>query len=76
VTNTGPSVVSAGLGVSPGSSVTGFPPRVVLDTVHVADATAATAQTDLTTAYNDAAARTPATSLRRRRRRRVNSSKG
>jgi hypothetical protein len=46
VTNTGPTVVGGDLGVSPGSSVTGFP----LGTTHVADATAVTAQTDLTTA--------------------------
>jgi hypothetical protein len=55
VTNTGPSVVSADLGVSPGSSVTGFPPGVVLGTVHAADATlarngAVTLDTDTITA--------------------------
>jgi hypothetical protein len=50
VTNTGPTVVGGDLGVSPGSSVTGFPPGTVLGTTHVADATAVTAQTDLTTA--------------------------
>jgi ice-binding like protein len=56
VTNTGPTVVGGDLGVSPGSSVTGFPPGTVLGTTHVADAAAATAQTDLTTAYNDPSA--------------------
>ena len=61
VTNTGPTVVSGDLGVSPGTSVTGFPPGTVGGTVHAGDATAAAAQTDLTTAYNDAAGRTPAT---------------
>ena len=56
VTNTGPSVVTGELGVSPGSSVTGFPPGVVvLGTIHTADATAAQAQADLTAAYNAAA---------------------
>jgi hypothetical protein len=63
VTNTGPTVVGGDLGVSPGSSVTGFPPGTVLGTTHVADATAVTAQTDLTTAYNDAAGRTPTASV-------------
>jgi Ice-binding-like len=49
------------LGVSPGTAVTGFPPGVVTNgSIHSADAVAAQAQNDLTTAYNDAAGRTPA----------------
>src|SRR5690242_3592857 len=56
VTNTGPSVVNGNVGVSPGSAVTGFPPGAVVGgAIHAADGTAALAQTDLTTAYNDAA---------------------
>ncbi len=59
VTNTGPSIVNGNLGVSPGTAVTGFPPgSVVGGSIHAADATAALAQNDLTTAYNDAAGRT------------------
>ena len=58
VTNTGPTAVTGDLGVSPGAAVTGFPPGTVSGTIHAADATAATAKTDLTTAYNDAAGRT------------------
>jgi len=59
VTNTGPTVVNGNVGVSPGSSVTGFPPGVVAGgSIHAADAQAAQAQVDLTTAYN-AAAGTP-----------------
>jgi len=57
VTNTGPSVINGDLGVSPGSAVTGFPPGIVNGTVHAADAVAGQAQSDLTTAYNDAAGR-------------------
>jgi hypothetical protein len=58
VTNTGPSVISGSLGVSPGTAVTGFPPGVVLNgSVHAADATAGQAQRDVTTAYNDVAGR-------------------
>ncbi|WP_342216230.1 ice-binding family protein [Nocardia abscessus] len=61
VTNTGPTTVSGDLGVSPGSAVTGFPPgQVINGTMHIADAVALQAQNDLTTAYNDAAGRTPA----------------
>ena len=64
VTNTNPSVISGDLGVSPGTAVTGFPPGVVTNgTIHAADAVAAQAQADLTTAYNDAAGRTPPTEV-------------
>lgn len=54
VTNTGASVISGNLGVSPGTSVTGFPPGIVMPpgTIHAADAVAAQAQVDLTAAYN------------------------
>lgn len=60
VTNTGPSVISGDLGVSPGNAVTGFPPgQVNAGTIHAADAVALQAKNDLTTAYNDAAGRGP-----------------
>jgi hypothetical protein len=59
VTNTATTDVSGDLGVSPSSSVVGFPPGVVAGTIHAGDATAAQAQADLVLAYNDAAARTP-----------------
>ena len=55
VTNTGPTVVNGSLGVSPGSSVTGFPPGVVNGVIHSADATAGAAQTAATAAYNELA---------------------
>jgi hypothetical protein len=56
VTNTGPTVVTGSLGVSPGSAVTGFPPGTVVGgSIHAADAVAAQAQSDLTIAYNTAA---------------------
>jgi hypothetical protein len=61
VTNTGPSTVNGNVGVSPGTSVTGFPPGVVIGgTIHSNDAVAVQAQNDLTTAYNSIAA-TPCT---------------
>lgn len=59
VTNTGPSVITGDLGVSPGTAVTGFPPGSVTGTIHSADAVAAQAKLDLTTAYLDAAGRVP-----------------
>ncbi len=57
VTNTGPSTVQGDLGVSPGSAVTGFPPGVVSGgVIHAADVVAASAQLDVVSAYNAAAA--------------------
>src|SRR5580765_1491410 len=58
VTNTGVSAIAGDLGLSPGISVTGFPPGMLAGTMHVTDPTAAQAQLDLTAAYNDAAGRT------------------
>jgi hypothetical protein len=63
VTNTGPTTVDGNLGVSPGTAVSGFPPGTVNGTIHAADAVAAQAQSDLTTAYNDAAGRTGAVTV-------------
>jgi hypothetical protein len=61
VTNTGATTVNGNVGVSPGTSVTGFPPGVVVGgTIHSNDAVAVQAQNDLTTAYNNIAA-TPCT---------------
>jgi hypothetical protein len=52
VTNTNtPTVVTGNLGVSPGSSVTGFPPGIVTGTIHAADGVAAGAQAELTQLY-------------------------
>ena len=56
VTNTGPSIITGNLGVSPGTAVTGFPPGTVVGgSIHAADAVAAQAQADNTTAYGDLA---------------------
>src|SRR6266852_8560168 len=57
VTNTGATTVTGDLGVSPGTAVTGFPPGTVTGTTHAGDPAAAQAQSDLTTAFNDAAGR-------------------
>lgn len=59
VTNTGSSVLSSDLGVSPGTAITGFPPGISLGTTHAGDAQALQAQSDLTIAYDDAAGRAP-----------------
>ncbi|WP_405581450.1 ice-binding family protein [Streptomyces sp. NBC_01190] len=58
VTNTGLSTITGDLGVSPGVSVTGFPPgQVVNGAIHVSDAAAAAAHADLAATYADAAGR-------------------
>jgi hypothetical protein len=62
VTNTGNSVITGDLGVSPGTACTGLPapctgggPGTVSGTIHLHDAAAIQAQSDLTTAYGVAA---------------------
>jgi hypothetical protein len=58
VTSTGATTITGDLGLSPGTSVGGFPPGVLVGTQHVNDAIANQSKLDLTTAYNDAAGRT------------------
>ena len=59
VTNTGASILNASLGLSPGTSITGFPPGLVVApaTIETATPAALQAQSDLTAAYLDAAGR-------------------
>jgi hypothetical protein len=59
VTNTGNSVLNGSLGLSPGTSITGFPPGIVNAPGVVENTTPAAmqAQLDLTAAYVDAAGR-------------------
>lgn len=58
VSSTGATVITGDLGLSPGTSVGGFPPGILNGTQHVNDAIANQAKLDLTAAYNDAAGRT------------------
>ena len=57
VTNVGATLLVGDLGVSPGTELMGFPPGLVIGTIHSDDAIASQAQTDLTAAYVDAANR-------------------
>ena len=57
VVNTGETVLSGDLGVSPSIDISGFPPGIVNGATHAGDSQAAQAQTDLLTAYNNAAGR-------------------
>lgn len=58
VTNAGATSVTGDLGVSPGTSVTGFGPGTVTNgSIHAGDPVAAQAQSDLAIAYGNAAGR-------------------
>ena len=64
ITNTGTTTITGDIGVSPGSSITGGAPLMVLNgTSHVADAVALGAQAALGTAFDNAAGQTPATAI-------------
>jgi Ice-binding-like len=63
VTNNGPSVVVGDVGVSPGSAITGFPPGIVLGTIHAGDPVAVQAQSDAAVAYNNLAGQACGTNL-------------
>lgn len=52
VTNTGPTVLTGDLGLSPGTSITGFPPGIVNGTIHATDGAAMTAQANALSGYN------------------------
>jgi hypothetical protein len=62
VTNTGPSWITGEVGLSPGTSVTGFPPGTS-GHQDIADGAAVQAMLDLTTAYNNAAGATTTATL-------------
>jgi len=57
VTNTGESIVTGDLGISPGKAITGFPPGKITGSTHTANAHALDAHTDLQAAYDVAAAK-------------------
>lgn len=62
VTSAGVSTITGDIGVSPGTSVTGFGPgegTVTGGSIHAGDSVAAQAHADLATAYDVAVARTP-----------------
>ena len=67
ITNTGPTTINgdAGgdVGLYPGTSFTGQADVTLSGTVHLADSAASVAKDDLVTAYNDAAGRTPVTTI-------------
>jgi hypothetical protein len=63
ITNTGPTTIYGDVGTYPTPSETGFGSVTIVGTNHGADAVTQQAKTDLLTAYNDAAGRTPVTTI-------------
>jgi Ice-binding-like len=63
ITNTGNSVLTGDISLSPGTSIVGFPPGTASGTTDAADALSLAAQTSATAAYVVAASKTPFTTL-------------
>lgn len=58
ITNTGATVINGDLGLSPGTSVGGFPPGILNGTLHINNAIANQSKLDIAAAYNNAKDRT------------------
>src|SRR6202040_552065 len=64
VTNTGPTLITGNLGVSPGSAITGFPPGTVTNgAIHSNGALAVQAHADAFAAYTTLVGQVPTTNL-------------
>lgn len=63
ITNTGPTTVIGNIGSFPTPAMTGFASVSLTGSIHAADAVAQAAQISLSSAYTDAAARTPLVSF-------------
>jgi type VI secretion system secreted protein VgrG len=63
ITNTGSTTITGDVGTHPTAAMTGFGTVAITGATHPADAVAQQAKTDLTTAYNTAAAATPTTAV-------------
>lgn len=63
ITNSGPTVITGDIGLSPGTSITGSPPGIVIGTIHNSDVLAGQAQSDANSAYNTLAGLTTTSNL-------------
>lgn len=57
ISNTGATTITGDIGLSPGSSIGGFPPGIYTGVKHINDGVATQAKLDLLAAYNNAAGR-------------------
>jgi hypothetical protein len=63
ITNTGNTIINGDVSLDPGTSMTGFPPGIVNGSIHINDTVSAQARTDLLTAFNEAKALPPGTTI-------------
>ena len=63
ITNTGPTTINGDVGTFPTTAETGFGSVTIIGTNHGGDGVTQLAKNDLVTAYNDAAGRTPVTTV-------------
>lgn len=63
ITNTGPTVITGDVGLSPGTAITGFPPGLASGSVTSADAASLAAQNSSTAAFGVASGETPFTAI-------------
>jgi hypothetical protein len=63
ITNTGPTVITGDVGLSPGTAITGFPPGLASGSVTSADAASLAAQNSSTAAFGVASGETPFTAV-------------
>jgi len=62
ITNTGSTIINGGIGLTPGTSITGFPPGIS-GNQDIASAVAILAQNDLVTLWNEVSGKTPVTTI-------------
>jgi hypothetical protein len=64
ITNTGNSIITGDIGLTPGTAITGFPPGIITGSIHVNDADTAAARIAILAVYDSLWAQTcPATDL-------------
>jgi hypothetical protein len=63
ITSTGNTIINGDVSLSPGTSMSGFPPGIVNGAIHVNDGVSAQARADLLTAYNSLKNLAPGTTI-------------